>query len=114
MLLLYFCSLKLRGIIMPKRQKLCVFIFYWSNTRLGVTDKKGTTHYFPEKRAVISTNTEEARTILKDREKRSKERLRNLMKSHRTKKQIQKLIHNVYHKDGFSMREVLLKKGLVI
>ena len=97
-----------------ENQELKVYVFYWSNTRLGVTDKTGTTHYDIQKRFIVATSQEEAEALLKANEKKHKREIRNQLKGHKTNIQIRKLIRNVFYKDGLSVREFAIKKGLSV
>ncbi|GEM_PF-2740914 len=97
-----------------EQSELKVYCFYWSNTRLGVTDTKGTTRYFPEKRVVIAANEKEARAILKDSDKKAKEEMRKQMEGHRPDNEIEGLIRKVFYRDGLCVREFPLRKGLTV
>ncbi len=95
-----------------RQNELKVYCFYWSNTRLGITDAKGTTHYPPQKQFVIATSEKEARTTLKARDRKAKEEMRKQMKGHRPNKEIQELISKVFYRDGLCVREFPLRNGL--
>jgi len=97
-----------------KQSELRVYCFYWSNTRSGITDAKGTTYYPPQKLMVIATNEKEAKTILKDRDKKTKEKMRNQMKGHRPDSEIERLIRKVFYRNGLCVREFPIQKGLTV
>ncbi|MDP3792558.1 MAG: hypothetical protein Q8Q89_02395 [bacterium] len=56
-----------------KRNCLKVYVFYWTNTRLGITDAGGIVHYPVEKRVVIAGSRTGAKVAFKKQEKSAKE-----------------------------------------
>ncbi len=99
---------------MTQKVDLKVFCFYWSNTRSGITDANGTTHYFPEKRVVIAKDGKEARATFKEWVEKSKEKMRSQMKGYRPDNEIEELIEKVCYIDGLFVRKFPLREGLVI
>ena len=96
-----------------QQTELMIFCFYWTNTRTGIKDDKGLVHYPIQKRVVIAVSEQEARSVLKSHDKKLKDEMRQQMKL-RPKKEVDKLIRQVFYRDGLTVHEFPIRSELCV
>ena len=90
---------------------LRIFCFYWTNTRTGIKDANGWVHYPIQKQVVIAASERGARSVLKSHDKKIKDEMRQRMKL-RPQEEVNKLIRQVFYRDGLIVREFPIRNEL--
>jgi hypothetical protein len=91
---------------------LKLFVFYWSNARMGITDASGVTFYPPQKRTIAARSEREARQMFNRDERQQRRALRR--QSRLSHGKLQKIAAIIFFKDGLTVKEFPIRLGLSV